>query len=290
MKFRLRPIQNFFQGAVLLLGLVVVALLSAITTMHFAIHGAEVQIPALKGMTVAEARSQTSGLGLNLDVDNRYYSSDVAAGHILSQSPVPGAVVRREWRVRVSESLGPQKVEVPSVIGGQERTAALNLRRVGLEAGATAHLPWAGIGTGAAEVGTVLAQDPPPKAQGIEKPSINLLVAAADDTTTDGFVMPDLTGVPIVSAQSALTRVGLKFGEPRFQDVQIPPVSAAGYAPVAAPASPAGSVPGPPTSAAPSTAPTPAKPTALPGSVLSQSPLPGYRVEVGSTVTLTVAK
>jgi len=133
MKFRLRPIQNFFQGAMVLVGLVLVALVSAIATMQFAIHGAEVRIPALKDMTVAEARSQTSGLGLNLEVDNRYYSSDVAAGHILSQSPVPGAVVRREWRVRVAESLGPQKVEVPNVVGSQERSAALNLRRVGLE-------------------------------------------------------------------------------------------------------------------------------------------------------------
>jgi beta-lactam-binding protein with PASTA domain len=106
--------------------------------MQFAIHGAEVRIPALKDMTVAQARSQTSGLGLNLEVDNRYYSADVAAGHILSQSPTPGAVVRREWRVRVAESLGPQKVEVPSVIGSQERSAALNLRRVGLEAGMVA--------------------------------------------------------------------------------------------------------------------------------------------------------
>ena len=48
--------------------------------MHFAIHGAEVQVPSLKGMTVADARSETAGLGLKLDVDNRYYSGDVAAG------------------------------------------------------------------------------------------------------------------------------------------------------------------------------------------------------------------
>ena len=108
--------------------------------MHFAIHGAEVQVPALKGMTVADARSQTAGLGLNLVVDNRYYSSDVAAGHILTQSPEPGTVVRREWRVRVSESLGPQKVEVPDTLGADERVAAMNLRRVGLAVGETAQL------------------------------------------------------------------------------------------------------------------------------------------------------
>ena len=75
-----RPLFNFFQIASLVMILIAVALGSAIITMHFAIHGAEVSVPSLKGMTVAEARSQTSGLGLNLEVDNRYYSSDVAPG------------------------------------------------------------------------------------------------------------------------------------------------------------------------------------------------------------------
>jgi beta-lactam-binding protein with PASTA domain len=286
MRIRLRPIQNFFQGAMLLLGLVFTALVAAVLTMQFAIHGREVHVPALKEMTVAQARSQTAGLGLNLEVDNRYYSSDVAAGHILSQSPVPGSVVRREWRVRVAESLGPQKVEVPDVIGSQERSAALNLRRAGLEAGVIAQLPYA-----KAEAGTVLAQDPPAKAQGIEKPSINLLVAAADDAAPDGFVMPDLTGLPLLTAQSLLTRVGIKFGEPKYQDVPLPPVSASGYTPVSTPSPVAGSG----TTAAPNPAPAPTAPmapksTALPGSVVGQSPPAGYRVEVGSTIGLTVAK
>src|SRR5664279_3084596 len=196
-----RSVVNFFQIASLVMVLIAVALGAAIITMHFAIHGAEVQIPSLKGMTVADARSQTAGLGLNLNVDNRYYSADVAAGHILSQSPAPGTVVRREWRVRVSESLGPQKVEVPDAVGVDVRVAVLQLRRVGLDVGATAYLS-----SSAAAEGTVLAQDPPPHAQGIERPSVNLLVAAAADDSPDGFVMPDLTGMPIVSAQAALIK------------------------------------------------------------------------------------
>jgi beta-lactam-binding protein with PASTA domain len=280
-RIRLRPIQNFFQGAMLLVGLVLTALVAAVLTMQFAIHGHEVRVPVLKDMTVAQARSQTSGLGLNLDVDNRYYSADVAAGHILSQSPPPGSVVRREWRVRVAESLGPQKVEVPNVVGSQERSAALNLRRVGLEAGMAAQLPYT-----KAEAGTVLAQDPPAKAQGIERPSINLLVAAPDDSPPDGFVMPDLTGLPIVTAESLLTRVGIKFGEPRFQDVAIPAVSTAGYAPVSDPNSASGAA----SAATFASSPAVARPTAVPGAVVSQSPPAGYRVAVGSTVALTVAK
>jgi beta-lactam-binding protein with PASTA domain len=238
--------------------LIAVALGSAILTMHFAIHGAEVQVPTLKGMTVADARSQTAGLGLNLEVDNRYYSSDVAPGHILTQSPAPGTVVRREWRVRVAESLGPQKVEVPDTAGVDQRVAALKLRRVGLAVGTTAQLPYAG-----AEEGTVLAQDPPARAQGIEGPSINLLVAAPSEETPDGFVMPDFTGVPIVAAQAALAKVGLKGPPPTFVDVSIPDIGGAN---------------------------APPKAPVAPGSVIGQQPPAGSRVGQSTPVVFTVAK
>jgi beta-lactam-binding protein with PASTA domain len=253
-----RPLVHFFQIASLVMILIAVALGAAILTMHFAIHGAEVQVPALKGMTVAEARSQTAGLGLNLEVDNRYYSSDVAPGHILTQSPAPGTVVRREWRVRVAESLGPQKVDVPDTVGVDQRVAALKLRRVGLAVGATAQLPYAG-----AEDGTVLAQDPPPHAQGIEGPSINLLVAAPSEEMPDGFVMPDFTGVPIVAAQATIAKVGLKGPPPTFVDVSVPDISGAN---------------------------TPPKAPVAPGSVIGQQPPPGARVGQNTLVIFTVAK
>src|SRR5580692_212701 len=221
-----RRIANFFQVASQVMLLLAVALLSAITTVHFAIHGAEVQVPALAGMTVADARSQTSGLGLNLDVDNRYYSGDVAAGHILTQSPPQGTVVRREWRVRVAESLGPQRVDVPDTVGKDERLAALTLRRVGLEVGTTAQIPSA-----TAAEGTVLAQDPPPHAQGISRPSVNLLVAAPTDEAADGFVMPDLVGLPVVTAQAQLAKVGIQSPNPTYVPVPVAPVGSGDAAP-----------------------------------------------------------
>jgi len=233
-------------------------MLSAIATMHFAIHGAEVQVPGLMGMTVAEARSETAGLGLNLDVDNRYYSADVAPGHILSQSPAVGTVVRREWLVRVAESLGPQKVEVPDTVGKDERVAALELRRVGLEVGVTARLPYAKVAEG-----TVLAQDPPAHAQGIERPSINLLIAAPADVAPDGLVMPDLVGFPVVSAQAELTRAGIQPAFPTYVDVPVAPVGS-GDAPI--------------------------RPPVKPGAVLAQQPMAGSRVGQTTLVKITVAK
>jgi len=252
------PITRFFRVASLLMLLVAVALLAAIITMHFAIHGAEVQVPQLKGMTEADARSVIAGLGLILDVDNRYYSADVAAGHILSQSPPAGTVVRREWRVRVSESLGAQKVDVPDTVGANERVATLELRRAGLEVGEIARLPYA-----SAAEGTVLAQDPPAHALGIEQPSVNLLVAAPDDETPDGYVMPDLTGWPAMSAEAALAKIGIKTSPPSFVDMPIAAVGNGNFLPAA-----------------------PIKP----GAVLAQSPAPGMRIDQATLVKLTVAK
>lgn len=253
-----RSIKNFFQMASVLMVLVAVALVAAIVTMHFVIHGAEVQVPAFKGMTVAEARSQTSGLGLNLTVDNRYYSSDVAAGRILSQSPAAGTVVRREWPVRISESLGQQKVDVPEVVGRNARTAELELRRAGLGVGAIVRLPYA-----QAAEGTVLSQDPPAHAQDIAGPAVNLLVAVPDGDAVDGFVMPDLVGKQAASALADLAKMGLK-ATTKAVNLPIGRVGSSGN--------------------------QPPRPPSPPGAVLTQSPLAGARVDAATAVKLTVAK
>lgn len=257
-KMNARWIPGFVRVAWLVMVLVAVALLAAIVTMHFAIHGAEVEVPGLKGMTVADARREAAGLGLNLDVDNRYYSGEVAPGHILTQSPAPGTVVRRAWTVRVAESLGPQKVDVPDTVGEAERVAELNLRRAGLNVGAVAQMP-----DSTAAEGTVLAQDPPPHAQDIEKPTVSLLVAAPSNAAPDGWVMPDFTGWTLESAQSALAHEGINAAPPDFVNVSIPPVGS-GNAPPAQPVKP--------------------------GSVVAQDPSAGMRVDRNANVRLAVAK
>jgi len=252
-----RSIKTFFQVSFLLAILTAAGLLAAILTMHFAIHGAEVQVPVLKAMTVAEARQQTAGLGLNLMVDNRYYSADVAAGHILSQSPEPGTVVRREWQVRVAESLGSQQADVPDVVGRDARVAELQIRQTGLQVGSTVLMP-----SGKIRAGVVLAQDPPAHAQNIAKPLVNLLVSADDDETVDGFVMPDLIGTFGSAAVAALEKVGLK-ATLKSAEVGVGHVSAANQAP---------------------------RPPIAPGAVLAQSPAAGVRVDQSTIINLIIAR
>ncbi|HEV2988086.1 MAG TPA: PASTA domain-containing protein, partial [Candidatus Angelobacter sp.] len=109
--------RRLFRYCLLGLILLLVCLASALLAMRFAIHGREVLVPRLQGLASADAERVAEEHGLVLFVENRFYSPDVPAGHIVSQAPAPGAKVRRGGRIRVAQSLGPQRSGVPNVIG-----------------------------------------------------------------------------------------------------------------------------------------------------------------------------
>ncbi len=130
--------RGFFRYLVRVLVLCVVFMASALTAMRFAIHGRQTAIPKVVGMTPLQAERLLADHGLVLDHGDRFFSSDVPEGRIMSQAPPPGSTVRRGWRVRVAESMGPQRVVIPDLVGGSERAAEINIRRRGLELGSIA--------------------------------------------------------------------------------------------------------------------------------------------------------
>ena len=105
----------------LALVMLTVAMVSALTAMRLAIHGREVAVPKLIGLSQSAAETTANTSGLILDIENKFYSNDVPEGKILSQLPVPGSRVRRGWRVRAAQSLGPQRTEIPNVVGQSAR-------------------------------------------------------------------------------------------------------------------------------------------------------------------------
>jgi eukaryotic-like serine/threonine-protein kinase len=164
----MRRFFNILLGA---LAMLAVALLSAFLAMRIAIHGREVEVPNLADLTVQEAVDRSLRAGLTINLENRFYSTVTPAGRVLSQSPAPGAKVRRDWTVRITQSLGAQKVSVPNVIGQTERAATVNIRRLALDLGTVAYLPSPG------PPNIVLTQTPTPDAAGIDGPRISLLVS-----------------------------------------------------------------------------------------------------------------
>ena len=257
-------ILRLFQFALILGLLVVVAMVSALTTMHFAIHGAEVKVPDFHGMSEADARRKAAAVGLEMSIEDHFYSAVVPESRIVTQSPAAGAIVRTGWQVRVGQSLGAQNVAVPSVVHDPERVATLAIRRASLQLGTIAHMPYA-----LAEPGTVLAQSPDAGAAAVDRPTVALLLSAPVPPEATGYVMPDFINQPEKTAEAAVVKAGLKLAPALYHQAEIPPV-----APIAAP----GEAPAPP-----------ALPM-MPGTILAQQPAAGARVEAGGTIQFTLAQ
>ena len=219
-RVRGRMILRLFQFALVLVLLVVVAMVSALTTMRFAIHGAEVKVPDFRGMSEADARRKAAEDGLEMSIDDHFYSTVVPESRIVTQAPAAGTIVRTGWQVRVGQSLGAQKVAVPSLLHDQERVAALTIRRASLQLGTIAHMPYA-----LAEAGTVIAQSPDAGAASVDRPTVALLMSAPVPPEATGYVMPDFINQPEKAAEAAVSKAGLKLAPTLYRQAEIPPVA-----------------------------------------------------------------
>jgi beta-lactam-binding protein with PASTA domain len=274
-----KTINRIFNTTLGALAMIIVALLSAFIAMRLAIHGREVKVPNLAGLTLSEASQQTRSRGLILNLENRFYSPNTPPGRILAQSPAPGTTVRREWTVRVTESLGAQQVAIPDVLGQTERTASINIRRLGLELGAVAHVPSPG------EPGVVIAQTPSPNAAGVDSPRVSLLLSEPEEAESpQAFLMPSFAGLTLAGASARAAAAGLRIvsAEDLNQSTTPTPDASPTTTPAAPP--PAGSAP---TGSAP-TAPARLPTTFSIGTVIAQSPPAGHRVVKGDPVHITL--
>ena len=242
----------------LALVLMTVALISALTAMRLAIHGREVAIPKLVGMSPFEAERAGAASGLLVAIERQFYSADIPEGKIMTQMPPPGTKVRRGWSIRVAQSLGPQRVAIPDVTGGSERIAELNIRRRGLSLGSVAHVNLPDV-----TMDQVISQSPPANASGVSAPKISFLVSDGPGPLI--YVMPNLTGQPLGSAMLALQDAGIRVGK-----VSVLP---------------------PPSLLEPQTAPVAPSAVSEPSAasmIVAQTPAPGQKIVAGSAVNFEV--
>jgi eukaryotic-like serine/threonine-protein kinase len=249
--------KSILRFSMLALILIVVAMISGLTAMRFAIHGQEVAVPPLVGLTPGEAERSVSGLGLQMSIERQYYSPQIPEGRIMSQLPLPGTKVRRGWQLRVAQSLGPTRVAVPDVTGQSEHAAELNIRRRGLDIASLAQVEAPGI-----PADQVLAQNPTANASQLVAPKINLLVSNTPDPNM--YVMPSFIGQPLGSVSRTLQDQGFKLG-----NVTVAPIAEN-------PEQPASATPAPPAQPSPASI------------ITSQAPPAGQKITAGSTVSFEV--
>src|SRR5258708_19732456 len=151
--------------------------------MRFGIHGREVRVPRLQGLTPVEAERLAGDQGLVLVVDSSFYSAEVPEGRMVPQVSPPGSKVRRGWKIRAARSLGSQRNSIPSVVGESQRVAEMNITRRGQQLGTEATIYYPG-----APPSVVIAQTPPPDTRNAASPKVALLLSSLDNVQK--YVMP----------------------------------------------------------------------------------------------------
>jgi serine/threonine-protein kinase len=198
-------LRSLFRLFLLFTVLVAVALLSAITTIRLTIHGRQENMPKLVGISLESARRITSGLGLELKVEDKLYSTEYPANVVAQQMPPPGTPLKMGQHVHVLVSLGTPQVTVPNLVGESVRVARITAIERGLTLGDVAVIPWQG------DPDQVVAQDPSPAAAKVHTPAVNLLVAAGEEPPA--FLCPRFIGQPIADVRRILEKNAFKVGQ-----------------------------------------------------------------------------
>jgi eukaryotic-like serine/threonine-protein kinase len=164
-------------------------------------------VPELVGLQPEKAQTQLASLGLHYMLDSTGdYSENIPAGHILTQFPPAGTVVKQGRRVWVKVSKGFKAVEVPALRGLSVRQAEISLQQAGLKMGRVAEIAHAAIPAGA-----VIGTQPPAGAKVENGREIAVNVSRGGQGIPSS--MPSLKGLSLSQAQGKIQALGLKVGK-----------------------------------------------------------------------------
>jgi len=196
-------IRTLFRLFLLTTVLITVALISAITTIRLTIRGHQETMPDLVGLTFDYAQRMTSGLGLEMKVEDKLYNTQYPAQTVVSQMPPPGTRIKIGQHVHVLVSLGPPQVVIPNFVGASIRAARITAIQRSLELGDVVGVHWP-----SAEPDQVVAQDPLPESAELRSPAVNILVSLGEEPAA--YLCPRFVGQPLADARRSLEKAGFK--------------------------------------------------------------------------------
>ena len=167
-------------------------------------HGVTVAVPAVEGLSVGDARAACTRAGLLLSEEERRHSDTLPPGSIVTQAPAAGVPVKPGRTVRVSVSMGQERVAVPDLRGMTERQAELALENAQLSRGRTAEVRAGSSGR------WVRASHPAAGEEAARGDSIDLLVATGD--ASDEYQMPAFVGQDVDDVRALVVSRGFRVG------------------------------------------------------------------------------
>ncbi|MEM7248439.1 MAG: PASTA domain-containing protein [Acidobacteriota bacterium] len=205
-RWLLRALLVCVQLGLVVAGAVAVAAYSVYSTVGEVFQAAEVVVPDLIDLDLDSATRKLAREDLVLRIEARRPHEVVEAGHVFFQEPAPGARTRKHRHVGVVLSVGPQRLEVPELVGSSSRHAVLDLGRKGLAPGEVMQ-----VHSSRVRGNEVIAQEPSFGLRVEDGARVDLLVSKGARPLA--FVMPDLSGRTVLEVEAAFAAAGLPITE-----------------------------------------------------------------------------
>jgi len=168
--------------------------------------------PELFGLSEKEAEGLLADQGLRLawSDEGERFDEQVPAGHVLIQRPAAGTLVKRGVAVTVTMSRGPQRIEVPMVVGTSLQAAQVTLAAAGLAVGRALN-----VYSDQGAPGIVVAQEPAGGSRAERDAAVDLFLAM--ESRSETYLMPDLVHYDYERVRRYFERRGFRLGRVSYE-------------------------------------------------------------------------
>jgi probable HAF family extracellular repeat protein len=177
---------------------------SGVLELTVAPNSGSIPIPNVVGMTQSAAETAITRAGLDVGSVVMQGSSSVRAGGVISQNPIPCALVSAGTVIALTVSTGGPPVLVPNVVGDAQAQASATIGADGLTLGAVTTASSTTV-----PVGIVLSQNPAAGTSVMTGTSVALVVSSGMVLSNN---VPNVVGETLTAATNTLGRAGLILG------------------------------------------------------------------------------
>lgn len=161
------------------------------------------KLPNLRKMTESQAKTAIKDAGMKVGTVTEEYSSDIAEGLVMGQSPAAGNKVPKGTTVNIVISKGPEGISMPDLLGMDYEDAKELLEESGLKLGKVTKEY-----SSEYEKNQVMEQSIDAEESVEEGTKINLVISKGPEKAGDTEV---LLGMKEADAKKKLTSLGLKY-------------------------------------------------------------------------------
>ncbi len=166
-----------------------------------------VTIPAYNNTSLAVYESELTKLGLTYG-ENGEYSSSVTPENVVSVTPAAGTQVKKDFKIDILYSEGPQMITIPNLAGAPPATAESDLEALGFPSSDVVISPTEQYST--ITQGYVVSTDPGPGASVAATTTVTITLS--EGPAPGSQLLPDFVGTAEQAVQSQLTSDNVSLG------------------------------------------------------------------------------